>query len=172
MTRIQKPITQPSKEDERLLEDIIDNTPESVMIRNRKFTFRDLNGHARHKWTKVVLSSSEDEETISCKCVAIARLNGYFKIKFLYWLVWRWYYYIRQYNEPDLTEALNVIKKKVPVASWFINTTLLTAMKETMMQMTRAEAEAIQAEHIGGKNGNSAKTSRGSLNLSEYSELQ
>lgn len=164
MARLNRPISQPTKEDEQLLEDIVDNASEFAMIRNRKFKFRDLNGHARHKWTKVVLSDNEAEETISCKCVAIARLNGYFKIKLLYWLVWRWYYYIRQYNEPELSEALALIKKKVPVVSWYINTTLLTAMKETMMQMTRAELGVIQAELTGGKNGNSAKTSLGLQN--------
>ena len=104
-----------------------------------------------------------DELTLNCKCVAAARLNGYFKIKFFWWILWRWYAYIRAYTDLELTEAVNLIKKKVEIALaiYSVNTTLLIGMRETIMKMNRQEAKAILQELSTDKAGKSAKNDRG-----------
>jgi hypothetical protein len=66
-------------------------------------------------------------------------LNSFWAIKLWYWLKWRWFYYVKQYNENELTELLNLGKKKVPLDEYYTNTILLTALKDTSMMMKKTE---------------------------------
>lgn len=113
-----------------------------------------------------------DELSVNCKCIAAAKLNGYFKIKFFWWILWRWYAYVRAYTDTELNEAIKLIKKKVDLASvvYCVNTTFLIGMRETIMNMNRQEARASLQELSGDRAGKSAKSDRGSQNLSESSE--
>lgn len=131
--------------------------------------FRDLKPWGLHKISRIMLKEGGDELAIGCKCLAAARLNGYFKIKFLWWILWRWYAYWRQYTDLELTEAVNLIKKKVAVylAVYSLNTTLLIETRETIMKMNRAEVKATLQEHFTDKAGKSAKNGRGSQNPSD-----
>ena len=97
------------------------------------------------------------------KCLAAARLNGYFKIKLFWSILWRWYAYVRAYTDIELTQAVSLIKKKADVAMavYSINTTLLIGMRETIMKMNREEAVATHQELFGGKAGKSAKSDLG-----------
>ncbi len=146
-------------EDERLLESVVDNEKEYVAIRGRKLGFRDLNGWGLHKISQI-MTEKGNELLVGCKCLAAARLNGYFKIKFFWWLLWRWYAYIRVYTDVELTPAVNLIKKKaeIALAVYSLNTTLLIGMRETIMKMNRQEAKAILQELSGDKAGKSAKS--------------
>ena len=99
--------------------------------------------------------------------MAAARLNGYFAIKLLWWMLWRWYYLVRRYTDSELVEAVALIKKKVAPGSYLLVTTLLIGMRETMMQMNRAEVSVSLQEHSGGKAGKSAKTVPTSPNHSD-----
>lgn len=163
MARKTKAPTQPTIEDERLLESVVDNEKDYVAIRGRRIGFRDLNGWGLHKISKVMVKEGGDELSIGCKCLAAARLNGYFKIKFLWWILWRWYAYIRAYTDIELAPAIDLIKKKVGIALgvYSLNTTSLIAMKETIMKMNREEAKAILQELSTDKAGKSAKSDRG-----------
>lgn len=163
MARKTKAPTQPSIDDERELEGIVDNDKEYVAIRGRRMGFRDLNPWGLHKVSRIMLKEGGDELAIGCKCLAAARLNGYFKIKLLWWALWRWYAYINAYTDIELAEALKLIKKKVDVASvvYCISTTLMIGMKETIMKMNRAEAKATLQELSGDKAGKSAKNDLG-----------
>lgn len=163
MARKTKAPTQPSIEAERELEGIVDNDKEYAFVRNRRMGFRDLNPWGLHKVSRIMLKEGGDELAIGCKCVAAARLNGYFKIKLFWWILWRWYAYIRAYTDIELSAALKLIKKKVDVASvvYCVSTTLMIGMKETIMKMNRAEAKATLQELSGDKAGKSAKIDRG-----------
>lgn len=159
MARKTKAPTQPTIEDERLLESVVDNEKDYVTIRGRRIGFHDLNGWGLHKLSKVMVKEGGDELAIGCKCLAAARLNGYFKIKFFWWALWRWYAYIRAYTDIELAPAIDLIKKKVGIALgvYSLNTTSLIAMKETVMRMNREEAKAILQELSTDKAGKSAK---------------
>lgn len=163
MARKTKTPTQPTIEDERLLESVVDNDKEYATIRGRRVGFRDLNGWGLHKISKVMVKEGGDELSVGCKCLAAARLNGYFKIKFFWWLLWRWYAYIRAYTDIEIAPAIDLIKKKVGIALgvYSYNTTSLIAMKETIMKMNREEAKAILQELSTDKAGKSAKSDRG-----------
>lgn len=169
--RIKAP-KQPTLDDERELESIVDNDKEYITIRGRRFGFRDLNGWGLHKISRIMVKESEDELSVGCKCLAAAHLNGYFKIKFLWWFLWRLYFYIRQYRDIEIAEAVALIKKKAvaALAVYSLNTTLLIETRETVMKMNRAEAKAILQELSTASHGKSAKNAPGSQNPSESSE--
>lgn len=156
MARKTKAPTQPTMADERELFGVAENETEYAVVRNKRMAFRDLCGWARHKITKITLGNG-DEYAVPCKCLAAARLNGYFSIKLLWWILWRWYYFVRRYTDSELVEAVALIKKKVAPGSYLLVTTLLIGMRETMMQMNRAEVSATLQERSGGKAGKSAK---------------
>lgn len=158
----QRPVSQPDLSDEQDLLRVWSAGSEEVSVRGKVFRLRPLNGHARIRLTAILTSKSGKEEAVSCKCLAAARLNGYFKIRFLYWFLWRWYYYVRQYNEDELEDAISLIKKKVPADSYFRNTISLTEIRATVMQMNREEVYRTLQEHLSAKAGNSARNSPGS----------
>lgn len=147
--------------EERALFGAVDNETEYVEIRGKRIGLRDLGGWAKHKISKVLLKEGGDEFSVGCKCLAAARLNTYFRIKWFWWVLWRWYYYIRNYTESELTDAICIVKKKVASGSYFFNTTLLIGMRETMMSMSREEVAASLRERSTDKAGKSAKNDRG-----------
>ena len=160
MAKRKKHIVPPTLQDERELLSAIDNESDKVLIRGKSFRFKLLTGFAQHKITQIMLSQSDDTKD-SCKCVAAAWLNGFFSLRLLYWIVWRWFYYIRQYNEDELGNAISLIKKKVPLNQYTINTISLIGMRETMMTMNKNEVYLILREKSGGNDGNSAKNDNG-----------
>lgn len=163
MARKTKAPTQPSPDAERELEGIVDNDKEYVIIRGKRKGFRDLNRWGLHKISRIIAKENEDELSIDCKCLAAAKLNGYFKIKFFWWFLWRWYAYWKAYTDIELAGAIALIKKKalVCLAVYSQNTTLLIETRETIMQMNREEAKAIHQELFGGKAGKYAKNDLG-----------
>lgn len=169
MAKRTKALSQPTLDDERALEGIVDNDKEYVAIRGKRFGFRDLNGWGLHKISKIMVKEGENELFVGCKCLAAAYLNGYFKIKFFWWILWRFYMYVRQYTDLEISEAVALIKKKAiaALAVYSLNTTLLTETRETVMKMNRAEAKAILQELSTDRPGKSAKSGNGSQNPSE-----
>lgn len=155
-------VNPPSPDDERELLDTLDNGSSPVSIRNRTFRFRPLTGFAQRKLTRILLRKDGVEQSVSCKCLAAARLNGFFSLALWWPLLWRWYYYIRQYTEDELTPAVLLIKKKVPLTAYLTNTTLWIAMRETMMQMNRNEVFLSLRERSGDNDGSSAASGNGS----------
>lgn len=87
------------------------------------------------------------------KIAALIVLNGFFKIKLLYWLLWRWYFYIRQYKAEQLYPIIAEGKKKVPQIGYLMSTTLTASMRDTVKAMTRAEVEHTQAALSSGGKG-------------------
>ena len=83
---------------------------------------------------------------MSAKCAAIIVLNGYWSIKLWYWLVWRWFYYVKQYTEEEYSPLMMMCKKKLGAENYFLLTTLMIGIKDTMMAMTRKETERILRE--------------------------
>lgn len=84
-----------------------------------------------------------DDTKLSCKAAAIYILDGYWKLKFRYWYLWRWFYYIRQYDDLQLQPILDEGKKKVPLPQFLIATMSLTEARATLMNLRTEEAERI-----------------------------
>ena len=137
-------IKQPTPEQQELLNDIISDSVDTVPIPGTKKTYKIkwIRWGARRKITQIMQSKKEEDQTIFLyKIAACITLNGYWRIKFLYWWRWRWLAYIRQYSEAQLSPIIETAKKKVPAETFLITTISAIGMKDLMMTMTKAEAE-------------------------------
>ena len=82
-----------------------------------------------------------EDNKLACKAAAIIILDGFWKIKFRYWYLWRWFYYVRQYDKIQLHQILEVGKKKVPLNQFYATIMSLTEAKDTLMMMRAKEVE-------------------------------
>lgn len=167
-----KKIEQPSVEEQRMLKEVTAAEPGEVIVRGKKWRVDWTRNEALDKVSQILLESNKydydkepvksgaEENKVVCKCAAVLRLNTLWKIKLLYWFVWRWFYYVKNYNEVDLCDYIEESKKKVPVLSYLKSITLLTAMMDTRKQMNRAEVNRIQAEQLSAQRAALEKTTR------------
>lgn len=154
-------IRQPNIEQQKNYASLRDNTATTVHIRKKKYRLRWAKNGQISKLSKLLLSESSDEKTssleetlkeinrsskLACKASAIYILDGYWRLKFRYWYLWRWFYYIRQYDDEDLKEVLEIGKKKVPLQQFCLTIMSLTEAKDTLMMMRTREAERILRE--------------------------
>lgn len=146
-----KEIEQVNDEQQKQLNAVIEDSVDYVTVRGKKKGVRWLKNATIRKVTDVLLGEHGHESMVNCKCAAAIVLNGYWGIKLWWWVLWRWYYYVKQYRDSELTELIEVGKKKVDVESYYLTTTYLTAMKDTMMAMTRTEVEHFLAAQRGAQ---------------------
>lgn len=149
---MEKKITEPTEKEKKTLDSIVENAKDYVEVRGRKWGVRWIRNRARRKVTSI-MNNEKDEDKVVYKCAAALRLNGFFKITFFYWFLWRWYYYVKQYSEEELVAFIDLCKKKVPVEGYLIATMLLTGMRDDTMNMTREEVNRILRERTGGQRG-------------------
>ena len=128
-----KKLEQPSLDSERLLDEILGDSVELVSMRGRKKSYpvRWMKPGTMRKLTHIMLAKDN---------AALIILNDFWKIKFLYPILWRWFFYIKQYTDDELFPIIAAGKKKVPAKNFFMNITLLTEMKDTIMIMKKEEA--------------------------------
>jgi len=138
-------VKQPNKEVQDELNSIIENLPDYAKIRNKIYKIRWLHAGTVRKINQIILKEGNDS-IANYQVAACIILNSFLKIKFIYPFLWRWFYYVKQYSEADLTEVLAIGKKKIPLQSYFVNTILMTDMRDTMMMMTKKEVYSIRQE--------------------------
>ena len=146
-----KTIEMPNIEDERLLNEVMEDSVDEVGIKDtkKKYKIGWMKKGTMRKISSVALEKGEDD-TLSAKTAALIILNNYWKIKFFYPILWRWFFYVKEYTDDQLSEILAVGKKKVPYIPFLTNTILVTGMRDTIMTMTKEEAERIrQGLHTG-----------------------
>lgn len=157
-------IEQPSVSSQRTYASIRDNdaTIVSILGTKKKYKIRWLKNGQIEKLSRLLIHKGDtdnkdekkdnpldsvlDDTKLACKAAAIYILDGYWKLKFRYWLLWRWFYYIRQYDNVQLQELLETGKKKVPLTQFLMTTMCLTGARATLMQMRTEEAELILQE--------------------------
>lgn len=154
-------VRQPNIEQQRAYVSLRDNTATVVHIRKKKYRLKWAHNGQISKLSKLLISGKTSEETpttedilndiessskLACKAAAVYILDGYWKLKFRYWYLWRWFYYIRQYDDADLREVLETGKKKVPLQQFCVTIMSLTEAKDTLMMMRTREAERILRE--------------------------
>ena len=150
---------QPSIESQRTYASIRDNdaTVVEILGTKKKYKIRWLKNGQIEKLSRLLIRKGDtdnedlnkgdaldsilDDSKLACKAAAIYVLDGYWKIKFRYWFLWRWFYYIRQYDDVQLQALLEEGKKKVPLASFLMSTMSLTGARATLMNMRTEEAE-------------------------------
>lgn len=162
---VEPKIEQPGIESQRTYASIRDNDATVVSIpgTSKKYKIRWLKNGQIDKLSRLLIRKGETDDTdgtkdntldqiiddskLACKAAAIYILDGYWKLKFRYWYLWRWFYYIRQYDNEQLQPILDEGKKKVPFMPFLLTTMSLTGAKVTLMNMRTEEAERILQEH-------------------------
>ena len=157
-------VEQPSVESQRTYASIRDNDATVVQIlgTKKKYKIRWAKNGQIDKLSRLLIRKADtddkdgqsdnaldaiiDDTKLACKAAAIYILDGYWKIKFRYWFLWRWFYYIRQYDNAQLQPILDEGKKKLPLMQFLMTTTSLTGAKGTLMSMRTEEAERILQE--------------------------
>ena len=153
-----KLLSQPTEDEQRELHAVENDIASYVFVRGKRWKVKYKHNRSLQHVTSLMLDEGEDEDKVICKAVAYLRLDTLFKIKFLFWFLWRWYFYVKDYTAAELVPYIEECKKKVQVAEYYEAIILLTAMKTTKMQMTRAEVERFQAEQLSEQLAASPKT--------------
>ena len=83
---------------------------------------------------------------IACKAAVIYLLPGFWKRKLTYWLMWRWFYYIKQYDCIQLQPIISTGYGSTPYVDFLRTVSVLSNQKTTLMQMTREEGEKVLQE--------------------------
>lgn len=176
--KVEEPhIEQPTEAQQREYKSMVENTPTEVSIlrTKKKYLIKWIKNGTIEKLSKLLIHAKDTDNDadkdnpnvyevicsdakLACKAAAMFVLNGYWSIKFKYWFLWRWYYYIRQYDSIQLQPILTVGKKKLPLIQFYGTTTLLTGVKDTLMQMRTAEVERTLQEQALAQYTNSAST--------------
>lgn len=155
MARKEKAIREATRDDERLQMSVRQNWADVVEIRGRKFRVRWMHPSTTEWITCLMLKDGNDSKVL-CQAAALIVLNGFWKCHLFYWLKWRWFYYVRQYNSQELAPVIETAQKKTAqeAAVAYLNCTmLLTALKDTAKQMTKEEAERTLRELRSDKGG-------------------
>ncbi len=173
-------VEQPSVDMQKIYLSLIANDPDEVQIlrTNKKYKIRWLKNGQLEKITRLLLHKKTIDEKkttgsevmdailedakLACKAAAIYILDGYWKLKFRYWFLWRWFYYVKQYDSIQLRDILEVGKKKIPLNQFFTTITLLTGAKVSLMKMRTEELEAILQEHSMAEHSQTESNANGS----------
>ena len=152
-------IEQPSIDAQQIYLSLISNDADEVQIlrTNKKYKIRWLKNGQIEKLTRLLLGKNgtggQDSGTdiiedgkLACKAAAVIILDGYWKLKFRYWFLWRWFYYIKQYDNIQLDPILDMGKKKVPQMQFYRTIMSLTEAKDSLMRMTAREVERTLQE--------------------------
>ena len=157
-------IEQPTIDQQQIYLSLISNDAEEVQIlrTKKKYKVRWLKNGQLEKLSRLLLHKKtiDEEKTtgsavldeiledskLACKAAAIILLDGFWKIKLRYWFLWRWFYYVKQYDNIQLAPILEVGKKKVPQMQFFKTIMSLTEARDSLMRMRAKEVEAILQE--------------------------
>jgi hypothetical protein len=159
-----KEIKQPTIEQQSKLNDIISDSAESVAIpgTNKSYPVRWIKWGTRRKITRIMHGKKDTDDLLFIhKIAACIILNGYWRILFFFPFLWRWFAYIKQYGEYQLSPIIEAGKKKVPAETFYLSTISAIAMKDLAMTMTKSEAERILREQLTDQGTRRAKKERG-----------
>lgn len=145
-------VEQVNREDELLLKDVMTDSKTSVKWGKWSFSIGWLRNITIEKITEVSLKCEETLQ-VPAKTAALIWLNGFFKIKLFYWIVWRFMY--NYVPHEVLLEIVQTGKKKQEsqAQDYWTAIILVTVMRDTKMNMTREEADRILVEQRTGRHG-------------------
>jgi hypothetical protein len=171
---------QPTFDAQAVYLSLVNNDAEEVTIlrTNKKYKIRWLKNGQIEKLSRLLLHKKDlddntttgsdildsilEDSKIACKAAAIIILDGYWKIKLRYWLLWRWFYYVKQYDNIQLEPILESGKKKVPLIQFFRTITSLTEARDSLMRMRAKEVETILLAQNTGQPSATASSVSGS----------
>lgn len=136
---------EPDNDAQKTLNDLLEERADYVELGGRRISIGWIKKGVVRKLTDTILNCDKEDE-LSAKCASLVILNGYWKIKFFHRIYWR--YLWRKYSDEELFAVLTLAKKKVDLQAqaYLTNTIYLIGMKDTVMSMTREEAECTLRE--------------------------
>lgn len=149
-----KKIKEATKEDEQLLVSVQNNLKDAVKVRNKTYMIGWMH-LGIGDWVSDLIANGGDNK-IMAKAAALIVLNGFWKAHLWYWLVWRWFYYVKQYNAAELTPLFQTAQKKTlqeERTAYLSDMMLLAALSTTRKQMTPEEARRIHQELLSASDG-------------------
>lgn len=139
---------QPSLDIQRELDLLAENTPTEVTIPYTKKVYKIgwMKNKTIRKITEVLNSKAKnprEEDLVLCKAMALIVLNGYWKIRLFYPILWRWFAYVKQYSDYQILPIIETAKKKAPQIPYYVSMTYLTGLKDSLATMSREEVERM-----------------------------
>ena len=107
------------------------------------------------------LAEVTSDAKLACKIAAVYTLNVWWKLILLYWIRWRWFYYVKEYSCMQLSNILVEGKKKIPQMQFYAATTLLIGARATLMTMRAKEVEAFLHEQDTAQRSQQQKSGNG-----------
>jgi len=138
----------PSNEIRQELNDLCLGGKEFVRIpeTKRKVAIGWIKGGTERKVSSIINSPNKSEryeQTVLHRAAAAIVLNSYWKIKFCFPILWRWYFYVREYDHNQLLPIFEMGKKKVPLMQYYKSMALLKQLDDCLKRTNRQEAELI-----------------------------
>lgn len=127
---------------ENLYNSIVENEADYVSLRGKKVGIKWIRPGTQRKLSNTMLKYKEDD-TLQHRCAAICVLNSFFKILLFYPILWRWYFFVKEYSASEMYEIFEVSKKKVQQESSLKNMVLLIGVRDTLRQQTMISVESI-----------------------------
>lgn len=142
---------QPTLDIQRELDLLVENTPTEVAIpyTNKVYKIGWMHNKTIRKITELLNSkprNARDEDLVLSKAMALIVLNGYWRIRLFYPILWRWYAYVKQYHDYQILPIIETAKKKAPQIPYYLSMTYLTGLKDSLATMSREEVERMHRE--------------------------
>jgi len=160
MAKKEKVIKEATSEDRKALLSVTENQSDEVTVRGKTFRVRWMHPSTTD-WISALMEKDGNDSKVLAQCAALIVLNGFWRSHLFYWLLWRWFYYVKQYNAEELTPLFDMAQKKTAQAAApaYLNAMiLLTALNTLKKQTTKAEAERTLRELRMGNDGKSPKS--------------
>lgn len=151
-------LEQPSEESQLLYQSMVHNDADEIEIlrTKKKYKIRWLKNHQCDKLSRLLLHKKSvglssgldvlgevlEDSKLACKAAAVITLPGFWRIHLLYWFRWRWFFYIRQYDNIQLDPLLEMGKKKIPLIQFYRTIISLTEAKDSLMRMRAKEVDS------------------------------
>ena len=85
---------------------------DAIKVRGKNYYIRWIKPDVNWRINKIIDNeSSKNRSQAIHKVFALGVLNGYFKIKLFYPILWRWFYYVKGYTWDELADVITLIKK-------------------------------------------------------------
>ena len=149
-----KKVKEATREDEQLLVSVQNNKRDAVKVRNKTYMVGWMHLGVGD-WVSDLIANGEGHKLMA-KAAALIVLNGFWKAHLFYWFLWRWFYYVKQYNAAELAPLFQMAQKKTAQEErtvYLSDMMLLTALSTTRKQMTMEEAKHIQAALLTDRDG-------------------
>lgn len=141
-------IKQPEIEMQRVIDQLLESQPETVVICGKKRKIGWLHNGTYRKFSHIMLSEKNEwkRNVKLCACVLLNHKHGlmtWLLMKVWFFIYWRWLYYIQDIDQVEIMGVLNAAKKKIQLEPLALNTTLAIGMMDTIMTMAPHERTPV-----------------------------